>query len=200
MSNEDVIKKIRGMEDRWPIVQEFPVNVDGWFLPCNAELCSQFLSPNTRCVLELGSWLGMSTRWLLDYASNAHVIAIDHWRGSPENQNNSVVQTVYERFLSNCKQYNDRLTPLRMSTQEGIELLQREGLRPDMVFIDAGHDYDSAKADIRACLRFNCPLVGDDFNPYDWLGVTKAVWEVAKDNNFTVKFKFKAWSIDPRST
>jgi len=200
MNNDDVVRKIRDMEERWPMVPDLPFTEGGWFLPCNAELCGQYMNPTMSCIVELGSWLGMSTRWLLDVTPpSCHVVAIDHWRGSPENQSDPVVQTVYERFMNNCKGYKDRLTPLRMTTAVGVELLLKEGLKPDLVFVDAGHDYDSAKADILACLRFGCPLVGDDFNPHDWLGVTKAVWEVARDNSFTVKFKFKAWSIDPRS-
>ena len=200
MSNGEAIKKLREGPGKWPDVSPMAFTDGGWFLPCNADLLMEHIRVNMGCIVELGSWLGMSTRWLYEHTMpHCQIIAIDHWKGSPENQNDPIVSTVYERFINNCKEGKDRLIPLRMDTQSGLRLLKEVGLKPDLVFIDAGHDHDSAKADILSCLEFGCPLVGDDFNPYDWLGVTKAVWEVARDKNFTAKFKFKAWSIDPRS-
>lgn len=199
MNNENAIKKLREGPGKWPEVPHMEFTHGGWFLPCNADLLMEYIRTDTSCVVELGSWLGMSTRWLYDHTMpHCQIVAIDHWKGSPENQNDPVVSTVYERFINNCKEGKDRLIPLRMDTQSGLDLLKEVGLKPDLAFIDAGHDYDSAKRDIEKCLKFGCPLVGDDFNPHDWIGVTTAVWDIARANDFLVKFKFKAWSIDPR--
>lgn len=198
MTNNDIVSQIRAEHGIWPDVHYMPYTDGGWFLPCNAELCEDFIGTRTECVVELGSWLGMSTRWLLQNTMpHCHVIAIDHWKGSLENQSDPIVSTIYERFLNNCMAYKDRLTPLRMDTVTGLELLKERGLKPDLFFVDAGHDYESAKRDITTCLEFGCPIVGDDFNPVDWPGVTKAVWEIARDRNLKVQFKFKAWSMDP---
>src|SRR5271155_2569508 len=72
-----------------PIVQEPPA-VPGWLGDGARELLERSLSPETGLVLELGGWVGLSTRFIADLAPNATVITVDHWCGSPEHQRNPV--------------------------------------------------------------------------------------------------------------
>jgi len=37
------------------------------------------MNSETRCVLELGSWLGKSTRFIVERAPNAYIFAVDLW-------------------------------------------------------------------------------------------------------------------------
>jgi len=51
----------------------------GWFTPGNSQSLGQFLSDDTRLILELGSWLGKSARWMLDKAPHATLVAVDEF-------------------------------------------------------------------------------------------------------------------------
>lgn len=159
------------LENLWP--NEPPdVEVDphGWFLPQNAEVLSSLLSDNTKTVIELGSWLGQSTRHILSCAGNARVYAIDTWMGGPEHQGpngacNEKLPTLYETFLINCWGFKDRLYPLRMTTLEGLDLIHSAGVVPDLIYVDADHTYESVIADIDKSLTLfpNAQIVGDDW-------------------------------------
>src|SRR5690606_40474206 len=74
-------------------------------LPIYARLLSRFLSPQSVLVVELGSWLGKSTRFLLRQAPHATVVAIDHWKGSAEHQrrHRHRLISLYETFLVDRK-------------------------------------------------------------------------------------------------
>jgi len=176
----------------WPETKpDIPFKEDGWFPKCNQEALKTCLS-NATIIIELGSWLGLSTRWLLDN-SKADVIAIDHWNGSTPSEK---IPLLYETFLSNCWGYRNRLIPMRTTTLVGIEEVRKMGIKPNLIYVDAGHDYDSALADIKACLEFeHCILVGDDFNPNSWPGVVRAVWEEANNAGLDLRVHGSAWTI-----
>jgi hypothetical protein len=71
-----------------------------------------------------------------------------------------------------------RVQPLRMSTVDGAQFLRERGVKLDMIFIDAAHDYESVKADILAWRPLLVPsglLCGHDY----WhQGVAQAVREL----------------------
>lgn len=180
----------------WPEQKpDIEFNDGGWFPDCNKEVLKKYISPETKIIVELGSWLGLSTRWLLENAPNATVIAIDHWKGSPENEKDPILPMLYETFLSNCWAYRDRLIPVKETTRYGLYLLKQFDINPDIAYVDAGHDYDSAKEDIFSLLNFNCRLIGDDFNPISWPGVTQAVWEAAIAVNADIEIHKSCWSF-----
>eukprot|EP00520_Triparma_pacifica_P001360 CAMPEP_0118646974 /NCGR_PEP_ID=MMETSP0785-20121206/8357_1 /TAXON_ID=91992 /ORGANISM="Bolidomonas pacifica, Strain CCMP 1866" /LENGTH=518 /DNA_ID=CAMNT_0006539033 /DNA_START=92 /DNA_END=1644 /DNA_ORIENTATION=- len=54
-------------------------NPHGWFYPPHRVILSHILSSSTSEVIELGSWLGKSTRFISDRAPNAVVYAVDIW-------------------------------------------------------------------------------------------------------------------------
>lgn len=159
----------------WPVVKpeasEGSVNEEGmgngWPLPEN--IIGSSLSEETRLVIELGSWLGNSARFILKYAPNATVICIDHWKGSPEHAGLKSafdrLQTLYEDFLSICWDDRDRIIPVRETTLDGMRIISELGLVPDLVFIDAAHDYESVKADLEMADRLfpEATIIGDDY-------------------------------------
>ena len=68
----------------WPdTMPEVQPDDHGWFQDCNARLLRRFLGPRTRLIVELGSWLGKSARFMLAAAPRATVICIDHWAHAP---------------------------------------------------------------------------------------------------------------------
>ena len=194
-------KKIQELANLYPFPQKKPdllFNPGGWFPECNQAVLSEFLNTDTKVVLELGAWIGLSTRWISDRAPKARVITIDHWLGSPENANDPLIPILYDQFITNCWNYKDRIIPLRASTVKGVDIIKQLGIKPDVIYVDAGHDYDSVVRDVRMCTEFGCPMVGDDFNPNSWPGVVKAVWEEAVMAQRILQIRGSAWSMDRR--
>lgn len=180
-----------GWPDAKPAVD--PYNY-GWFWPANQIVLKSVLSASTKIVVELGSFLGKSTRFILDHAPNAKVYAIDLWANefilnehgdhyAKSELNRQVLERVplYETFLVNFWDVKDRLVPLRMTTLEGLDYLKEVLLisDPDVIYVDADHHYEGAKKDIEKSLKlFPSSLIsGDDF---DYAGVRQAVEEVSK--------------------
>jgi hypothetical protein len=175
------------------------IQAPGWFGEGTDEIVAGSLTSETRLVVELGAWLGMSTRFIADLAPNATVISIDHWQGSPEHRANDdyrpLLSTLYDTFLALCWRYRDQIVPLRMSTLEGLRTLAEYGLAPDVVFIDAEHSFDAVSAELEMARRLfpRALLIGDD---YDWQGVQTAVDRFARSNGLLVERKgARGWRL-----
>lgn len=152
---------------QWP---SEPPNVSpfmhGWFF--GQDILPYFCGPQTNLIVELGSWLGKSARWFCNHCPNATVVCIDHWHGSPEfaSRWDMIVPKSFDLFQLNLWQHRHRVVPLKMSSVEGVGLLEYVGAKPDLVFIDAGHSREDVFADVTACRRAfpDSQLVGDDWN------------------------------------
>jgi predicted O-methyltransferase YrrM len=133
-------------------------------------------------VVEVGVWKGASVvtmakqiqRLKLDGA----VIAIDTWLGSsehylwekfvPDLDFEFGYPRLYHKFATNiCKEgLADYAVPLALDSINAYQLLKQRGIRPDVLHIDAGHDYFSVMADLKAwwpLLTNGGVLIGDDY-------------------------------------
>lgn len=167
-----------GIDNPWDAPHgEYEYDGHGWFPDENRSGLEQLLRGlrshrrnDVLTVIELGSWLGKSTRWFATHADL--VLAVDHWKGSREHHKPGRRDTAervhgtYERFLSNCRKYRDTVLPLRMSTADAARLsLTYSGA--DLVYVDAGHDERSVYRDLVAYAPHLAPhgvLCGDDWN------------------------------------
>jgi len=154
----------------WPDkIPEVPEDRHGWFGVANRKATSEALSGKSRVVLELGAWLGTSASLLCQYAPNATVISIDHWRGSSEHQRvpswKAKLPTLYETFLVNCWALRDRLIPMKTTTLEGMAEIADLGIQPDLVYIDAAHEAEPVFADVSTAhdLFRGARIIGDDW-------------------------------------
>src|SRR5690606_30776246 len=86
----------------------------------------------------------------------------------------------------NLWRFRDRLTPLRTDTVTGLNYLHQQGVKPQIIYIDASHHYEHVKQDISTALDLfpDAILVGDDYGHYD--DVRKAVKECAAKYNKTI--------------
>lgn len=153
-------------KDFWPVNKpDIDPDPHGWFAPCVADRVKSLLRGDMKVVLELGAWMGMSTRFICDQVPQAQVITIDTWEGSTEHQGDPRLATLYNTFVVNCWDYRHQLVPLRMTTKEGMKFLYDRGIEPEFIFIDADHSYEGVCADITDALTCwpNIIVVGDDW-------------------------------------
>jgi predicted O-methyltransferase YrrM len=155
---------------------------------------------SARLVVEVGSWLGRSTRFLADLIPQAHIVAIDHWQGSPEHLRDpelaAFLPRLYETFLAESWDYRERIIPVRAPSTDGLRLVADAGLKPDLVYLDADHSAESVRADLTAILDLfpGVRIVGDD---WDWASVREGVDSVAGERGILVQVYNTAWRIVP---
>lgn len=195
-------KSVRSLPNLWPEERPDVEPADfGWFEPCAEELLSKYVNEETQLIIELGSWLGKSTRWFLQAAPNAMVVAIDHWKGSPEHRRfgDDFRGLLWPRFLQNCWEYRDRLVPLKTSTLDGMRLVADRGYLPDLVYVDAAHDMRSAQLDIEAALTLfpDAQITGDDWiwGKGSHYPVRRAVQAVGQARNMRIEVNDNTWAL-----
>jgi predicted O-methyltransferase YrrM len=161
-------------------------------------------------IMDVGVWTGMSTATLAkaqaEAAPNGITIAIDTFLGSPEHWtpnrpvNNSLrflfgQPRIYDIFLSNMvlAGHADRVLPICQTSENAAVILRREKIIPDLVHVDAAHEYESCLRDIKTYYDFLRPggvLLGDDFS---WPGVARAVVHFSDERKIPFEVDFPKW-------
>jgi len=143
---------------------------------------------NARLIIEVGTWKGASALNMAKIAlsdlnyprEELEIVCIDTFLGSVEHwvdqqdllfkniKNGNGRPTVYEQFLSNVthKGYQDIITPFPVDSYNGALCLKHWNVQADLIYIDAGHDYDSVFADLslyKELVRPGGYLLGDDW-------------------------------------
>lgn len=177
----EILKSIYKFPDKKPSVKE---NHQTWMGHNHKFVFDKFLkNKGFKIVLELGTWMGGSAKYMLGCDPEITIICCDNWLGSLEHHLNEKerawLPTLYETFLANCYGWKDRIIPLRMDSYCGIQLVKEYNIQPYLIYIDAAHDYKTVKRDLEECLCLfpNAIIVGDDWL---WEEVRKAVQEVTK--------------------
>lgn len=131
-----------------------------------------------KTIIEVGSWLGMSTRFIAERVSPmSKVYAVDTWKGTLNeecHQKDPRLPHLYQLFLSNVRHagLTEVIVPIRMESLEAAKALD---VQADLIYIDAAHDTASVYADIMAWyphLVEGGVLCGDDWG---WESVRTAV-------------------------
>lgn len=180
-----------------PYQQEIllPFDDHGWY--GNAEMIEKiFQQYPIKVVVEIGSWLGKSTRHLASLVPEGGMVyAIDHWKGSSEHQNgveSKFLPYLYEQFISNIihAELTHKITPMRMSSLEAARIFNKI---PDLIYLDGSHEYDAVYQDLKAWFPFvkgHGILCGDDW----WWGTTReAIVQFAKENNLCIFAEGNFW-------
>lgn len=177
-----------------------PIPQRDWLFPATKRLLTETLPRDAEVIVEVGSWLGRSTRLLAGLAPRAKVIAIDHWQGSSEHFEDpelaAFLPHLYDAFLRECWEYRGQIVPVRNSSVEGLKEVAEAGLQPDLIYIDADHSYEGVLADVSTALdRFpGVRIVGDDWN---WPGVKRAVEQLVALRRLKLEVFETAWRIMP---
>ncbi len=186
-------------------VDVLPYNPQGWYRngPSMEWLIRR---TNVKTVIEVGSWLGLSTRHIAKTIPEDGVVyAVDHWLGSPNEDNSSFdIPNLYRQFLSNVIHENltDKIIPIRMSSADAARTLN---IKPDLVYLDATHDFNNVMFDLILWYPFvkgHGVLCGDDYfwnHEYPLGGpVKRAVDAFARENNLIVRDDGWMWYLEER--
>lgn len=186
-------------------VNLLPFDAQGWFL--NGKELEAIIKNNPiKVVIEVGSWVGLSTRFIAStLPEGGKVYAVDHWLGSIEHQpgnwahNSALLPVLYDQFLSNVIHagLTDKIVPIRMSSLVAVNYLRslKVPVVPDLIYIDAGHDTASVYADLNAWYPYvqgHGFLCGDDWT---WETVRAAVQQFAREKKLRIKASENFWCL-----
>jgi hypothetical protein len=171
---------------------------------------------NPKIIIEVGSWEGASTISWAECAEK--VICIDTWLGSIEHYENSMMFTdesqmfkveldgtewsrdrlmkqdgypsIFKTFADNIRKnkLQNKVIPITIDCNQGYKILAKSGIKADIVYIDAAHDYDAVMNDLVNCyhlLNDMGHLCGDDYGA----DVRKAVDDFCRINRFRLVSK-----------
>ena len=162
-------------------------NIQGWMNGKELQWLSEQAGKHD-LIVEVGTWKGRSAACLAQHAIGK-LYCVDHFHGNPGNRDDKHLQAVLDRegLIAECrynlKEWLDSGTVelMIMSSQEACVVLAGFNVRPDMIFIDADHEYRSVKQDIElwlSLLRAGGILCGHDINQRS---VLKAVDELLQN-------------------
>lgn len=175
------------MPEPYRSIKNLPMDEHGWFF--NGPFIEDiFKKKQIRTIIEVGSWLGLSTRFMARLLpADGKIYAVDTWQGSIEHKKDARLPTLYQTFLSNVKhaELTDKIIPFRMTSLEASQALN---VQADLIYIDASHEAEDVYDDIIAWaphLKEDGILCGDDWNT-DGVkqGVTQASIDLQKEIHF----------------
>jgi hypothetical protein len=124
---------------------------------------------NPGVVIEVGTYLGKtSIFWgqkIKALGINSQIICIDTWLGGLElyaEENplewqklfrvNHGLPRIYDVFLNNVvsEGLQDIITPIPLPSGLAAQLLKKHSIKSSLIYIDAGHDYNSVYADLHS--------------------------------------------------
>ncbi|KAF3362655.1 putative methyltransferase, putative O-methyltransferase [Chlamydiales bacterium STE3] len=149
-------------------IHVLPFDGHGWF--GNQEPLKNILHAGSiNTVIEVGSWLGSSTRFIAsELPEDGVVYAVDTWLGTPEEVLHCTdprLPYLYQQFLSNVIHagLTKKIVPIRMHSQEAANALH---LKAGLIYLDASHETENVYKDILAWyphLAEGGMMCGDDW-------------------------------------
>lgn len=144
-------------------------------------------------IVEIGVWKGGSVMTMAnrmkELGLDGCVIAIDTWLGawdhwiSPEWFEELSMShgrpAIQNKFMSNIVQagLTDYVLPLPLDSLNALQVLTRQGVVPNIIHVDGGHDYQAVTSDITGWWPTIAPggvLIGDDYDEVSWPEVKRA--------------------------
>lgn len=118
--------------------------IDGWMSDPELVWLAQQAQTH-KVIVELGSYLGRSTRAIADH-TEGFVIAIDDWQGPRDVEKVDIDLWEQFNFANAALIAAQKIRPVRFDHTNLQQL--SISFEPDMIFIDGAHDYMSVMRDI----------------------------------------------------
>lgn len=173
-------------------INTLPFDGHGWFNNKNF-FEEYFVVRPVKTIIEVGSWLGSSTRFLAkNLPDDGKIYAVDTWLGSVEHANDTHIAKLFQQFCSNVKHENltHKIVPIRMKSLEAASALN---VIADLIYIDASHEEQDVYEDIMAWSSHLAPngfMCGDDWN---WDSVKRGVLRAALDLDCQARHQLNFW-------
>lgn len=121
-------------------------------------------------ILEIGSWEGLSSFFILYKLNQATLTCVDTWGGSDEQNANStetfqVLQKTESNFDNNLSVFGDRLIKIKSTSFEYYNGFTKRN-HYDMIYIDGSHHCDDVVIDGIKCfeqLKIGGLIIFDDY-------------------------------------
>lgn len=147
--------------------------MDVWNLGSRGlEIVTDLIDKGAHLIVEVGSFMGGSTKRWLDHHPGITVIAIDPWEGHwwvdyAVARNRTILaqrfaESPYNAFLSAMWEYRCRIVPVKGASPAKLYEIHELGIRPDIIYFDSdkkGYDFPVA-----AKLFPNATICGDDWS------------------------------------
>ena len=194
-TRDAVIRRLWRGHDPWSAapVAGGPADLQGWGSQ-HRYLGEAVERLRPRVVVEIGVWKGASVVHMAsrmrDLGIDGVVIAIDTWLGAWDHWINDqyfadVAATdpsrdIYNKFLNNIRhtKLEQYVVPLRLDSVNAAHVLRWLDIKPALVHLDAGHDYDAVTSDLKHWWPMLTPggmFIGDDYREgNNWPDVKRA--------------------------
>lgn len=95
--------------------------------------------------LEIGSWEGMSSFFILSALPKARLTCVDTWKGADEHQGQNGLDRIEAIFDENLGRFGDRLTKFKGRSFDFFQVPNKHKF--DLIYIDGSHRCDDVMLD-----------------------------------------------------
>lgn len=149
--------------------------------------------------LEIGSWEGLSSHFLLSTLPKVHLTCVDTWEGADEHKDGTaataqVLSQIENRFDENLKSFKDRLKKHKGTSFSFFQANTKRCIY-DFIYVDGSHHCDDVMIDAIRCfemLKVGGIMVFDD---YFWRYYPKAIDNPAAAINLFLRLKKGSYRI-----
>jgi len=126
--------------------------LDGNIYFLSRTFATVFGDEHPRAILEIGSWEGRSTNFLLEELPESHIVCVDTWSGSDEHEDNPEVVSIGARFDSNTNRFRERIQKFQ---GRSIDYYSSEPISEmfDICYVDGSHHGDDVMIDAIEAFR-----------------------------------------------
>ena len=177
----------------------------------NKILINKYIKEDTKLILQIGTFVGSTTHYILKKFNKTIIISIDTWDTNMETitrikdilkmqQYQSDEINLYDQFITNLWEYKDRIIPLKMDTTKVFEYLKTYNINPDIIYFDMDYGYEYTIQDLNNIHKYypNIIILGDDIKMID--GVYKATHEFFESNwnKYNLEIVRNAYALVPK--
>ena len=188
-------------EKCWSNFKPSKTHLHGWFDDSNIKTLNVALERKPKVFLELGTWYGLSTQYILNN-SDTHLISVDSfpdiiedWHCKSGVDGMLKEYPLYKTFLSNFYDHKERLTVIKGMSNDILKTLAKNNVEIDAIYLDTSHTYENTIQEIENVMNYhpNALLTGDDYNRAE---CGKAIKECAEKYNKKLIVLGKGWYYD----